>query len=869
MPLAKNLFVVCPQFDPRNPPTRARSGRMSTAEALSAAKEAVLSKNSAAIEVVREFAIACGKGRPEAGTVKAIRAVIERMADVHRTDKEAYEANGCSRTSFKDWKRTINSIIVDSLDVSDLDAVSTALGESVDVLPAPPPAIGSPVPSVPPSAPTSSLESSSSLGTSATSDAASSAFCMMNDPSQQPERQVIPTSSNTGVRSTAARGKANMARGRELPTSGTVVIYKQQRKTTVGIQLTGVSGTPRISKVYEGSIASKSTRGSSTNHFNLCEGAWLVKVNGITISGHAQGSRMLREAVGVVKLELSLEEPQSISDTTPTNGQAPTAQQGVQRVQRQDLRSAVNKGHKEPANPSPSGEQRWRYTWHGVVYVTDITSQHEITSWRDDGKDIVPPPPPRPDAYGVHVVMIVDHSGSMRKDDVEGFDTRLEAVYDCLLRDLVEPQLSLGFYEEDGNAVASLIKFDSDASILLERVPFDAALLGKLKHLRSRRAGKHGNYMSGLARAIELLERSRKDARLLVIFLSDGAPSDHVSTCCRHGVHVWQEEPTGSVNDSGKPVTQLPEDCTNKSRAPQSPCRQYVQDEIRKVCKKRVKAFGTMFGVDRVKFAAIGFGTAGANFRLLESMAQELPKGSFHQLGLRAGALRTVFSSLSSSLTTLRTEAAGSRPMTLRNISVRPENDNNFRTSSRVNGDGWYKALFGQKYVYSAESDMLVTVPLENGATVVAFRKVPFASGAERFAFRGSEVAVPDEGDACRVGSWLVTKQSKYEELLFDLEFHKTFCRLHCQADSVAKVFTASVIAASPQLSSAFAARYVQCVVYKLMLNEQKLHVLAEPELEGKYIKYNNNAGGIRAASSSMSSLRSGHTEALNLYSGG
>ena len=46
------------------------------------------------------------------------------------------------------------------------------------------------------------------------------------------------------------------------------------------------------------------------------------------------------------------------------------------------------------------------------------------------------------------------------------------------------------------------------------------------------------------------------------------------------------------------------------------------------------------------------------------------------------------------------------------------------------------------------------------------------------------------------MGAWLVTKQSKHEELLFDLDFHKTFCRLHHEANEIGSAFTARVAAA-------------------------------------------------------------------------
>jgi hypothetical protein len=47
-----------------------------------------------------------------------------------------------------------------------------------------------------------------------------------------------------------------------------------------------------------------------------------------------------------------------------------------------DLQAAVKHGTRTAGFPCPrTGETRWRYTFAGVVYVTDSTSRHEITSW--------------------------------------------------------------------------------------------------------------------------------------------------------------------------------------------------------------------------------------------------------------------------------------------------------------------------------------------------------------------------------------------------------------------------------------------------------------------------------------------------------
>jgi hypothetical protein len=82
----------------------------------------------------------------------------------------------------------------------------------------------------------------------------------------------------------------------------------------------------------------------------------------------------------------------------------------------------------------------------GVVYITDSTSRHEITSWRAEEAD---EPEPLPaglapvGSYSAHMVLLVDCSGSMRKNDVGGFDSRTDAVYKTIARDLVRPQVRL------------------------------------------------------------------------------------------------------------------------------------------------------------------------------------------------------------------------------------------------------------------------------------------------------------------------------------------------------------------------------------------------------------------------------------------
>ena len=134
-------------------------------------------------------------------------------------------------------------------------------------------------------------------------------------------------------------------------------------------------------------------------------------------------------------------QPQRLSDEdttvdvtliSHTHGAQKWAERSIGRV---DLQAAVKHGNCEAASPGQRGEQRWRYEYNGVVYITDASSKQEITSWRLDGKDEIK----ERDAqmYGTHIVLVVDNSGSMRSNDVSGYRSRTDAVYASLLRDLV------------------------------------------------------------------------------------------------------------------------------------------------------------------------------------------------------------------------------------------------------------------------------------------------------------------------------------------------------------------------------------------------------------------------------------------------
>ena len=318
-------------------------------------------------------------------------------------------------------------------------------------------------------------------------------------------------------------------------------------------------------------------------------------------------------------------------------------------IDKRELQEAVKHGRKERANPGRNGEQRWRFTHKGVVYITDDSLRHEITSWRLDGNEAVPPAQVSGSAgCGAHVVLVVDHSGSMRKPDVQGYSTRTSAVYDCLARELITPQLDV-----TGTAEVTLIEMSDDATVVCGPTEINPEFHRFVMARRECYARSHGNYLPALDKVIDLSSQDAANQKQLwLLFLSDGAPSDHVSMSCSHGVQVWQPAPAGSGFHKGKPKLQQ----CSYSKA----CRQSLLHHVRLECVRRVRNLGDLFGRDRVHIGTVAFGPSNEDYEVLRLMAAELPKGSFQKLGLSASGLKTTFTSLTTSLTTLRTEMGAS-----------------------------------------------------------------------------------------------------------------------------------------------------------------------------------------------------------------
>ena len=359
-------------------------------------------------------------------------------------------------------------------------------------------------------------------------------------------------------------------------------------------------------------------------------------------------------------------------------------------IQRKELQAAIKYGTKQIANPGRDGSKRYRYEHMGVVYITDESSRHEVTSWRIDGKDDddseedeIAPAEIALEGTGCHAVLIVDNSGSMRASDVAGYETRAKAVYHCLKNDFAKEQIRSGAADD---VVVTLISMSIDAKVLIETKPLNTSFIKDIERISKRRPKSHGNYLPALDKALEVMKSDAPNrSNVLLLFFSDGAPSDHQFIACEHGVKVFE------IDRKLDPKMQ------HSTTGSAWHCRKKIIAQLEKDCCNRVRRIGQVFGRDRVIVRTIAFGPTKEDFSLLEKMAKVLPRGEFQRLGLSADKLKTAFSSFSSSLLTLRTEGGGGlrSSLTRRSDKVVDRNQKVDQTLTNISEeDGWYIYAF-------------------------------------------------------------------------------------------------------------------------------------------------------------------------------
>jgi len=216
----------------------------------------------------------------------------------------------------------------------------------------------------------------------------------------------------------------------------------------------------------------------------------------------------------------------------------------------------------------------------------------------------------------------------------------------------------------------------------------------------------------------------------------------------------------------------------------------------------------------------------------------------------------TIHSSFSTALTTMRTTLEANA-MTRRALVLKNEDgtDDESRLLVQLSAPRWHlyplashpQTQLLKKQSYNLAKKEFFDVRMSAAAVGAAIEHAPFAEGAERFAYRFTEV----DRDQIPTGQRLVAKEAAYNEDFSSGKFHHASCKMQAEADRLSKLFNERVSAFfDEQQQAKWSINFVPCVIYTV--KDQHYNpkngtswILAEPELEGKWMKWNNNNGKV------------------------
>jgi len=605
--------------------------------------------------------------------------------------------------------------------------------------------------------------------------------------------------------------------------------------------------------------------------------------------------------------------PQSLMPTSTilsaTHGRQRRSERDIDKV---DLKMAKKYGMKQQARHG-----RVKYTFRGVVFIYDPKTNKEVTSFQSpygysekSGTCVAPAlklgKVTGLKKYGIanegareskrrsrlrqklqensilwtsHSVLVVDMSGSMRRDDVNGARCRADGVWLSIAKDYIKTPLERK--EMTYTDVLSIIIMRDSAEVLYFCEPLDWFLYNKIVDLREWDNGVlpygHGCYAPALRKAEELLSIDTSGScALSLLFFSDGRPSD-----CN------LDHKTGMGELASK--------------------------------------FGRRLTISCIGMA---YNSEESYFDTLKGMAEEADSfgavSSFCKPEMKVGALSHLISSLSSSLTTTKTELTDIRTGEVRRVrtDIRRERKNlpedEFLTANwkvfkqRSVGSFWGWSFnhndFVELYDYrcnhcgrdtrkSRFSVVCVKCDgvsfcsrrcLEKGKLLhekgggffvkscktikeeiiekkiikrpfpsyaVAMKRQIFGEGAERIV---SKFRFLDDQDEF-IGPVMVAKDSRHvvaSSYSERLAFHKSFLRTQSIASEMAMKFNKKIDSLESLYEDLNWKRRVKLFprIYFLepIVGEffdeggNAINVLVEPFMEGKYEKFNNNMGYVK-----------------------
>lgn len=620
------------------------------------------------------------------------------------------------------------------------------------------------------------------------------------------------------------------------------------------------------------------------------------RLAGSALSSPLHGDKNMKPPARRPRQRSKRRRPDDTADSSLLSGDHGRQRRKQRLIRKDDLKRARRYGMREAARFN-----RLKMTWGGVVFIYDPATNQEVTSFEDSAgagvfsgsrftepividKNLEAETPQALESHleqqqyyldhlgewDSHSVFVVDMSGSMRRDDVNGARSRSDAVWMAMARDFVGEQLRQGL--AGAGDLVSVVIMKGQASVLMRCEPTDYVLFNRFLELRewnSLRPSGPGNYLPALAQAEELLQVNPKCPTLSLVFFSDGRPSDGVD---------------------------------------------------RGVFRKRIGSIASKLG-RRLVVRFIGMSDEAEDFQALSDMASEAAAfGSmalFQRPTMDTGSLAKSFSSLVTSLTQSKTAMSivDWRSKAIRTDIVRERQgeaekfDWNqwkiFRNSDSQNYvvRMWMwdrkrdaisylmdprcifcylmttlretchscQACFicvackgkapeheGSAYCREFEANLChgKMVPRPVPSFSVAVKKSAFGEGVERivrkFHFLG------DDGTVKSL-RW-VAKESRFVEEHSSwharLDYHTVFCRTQVLASDLAAQFNAQLASMASHLPVSCHVllrkipriRFLEPLVVELMENGQEWSVLVEEMLEGEYRKWNNNMGYVKGS---------------------
>jgi hypothetical protein len=353
----------------------------------------------------------------------------------------------------------------------------------------------------------------------------------------------------------------------------------------------------------------------------------------------------------------------------------------------------------------------------------------------------------------------------MRKT-VEGGATRADAVWVNLAVEVIAKRLDSG--EATQSDIVSIVAMHSDSIVLLDRQPHDWLLYNNIIDLlRTKVPLGPGNYLPALESAEDLLLKNTcGSCALLLLFLSDGAPSDEVTSKAspfRPEFQILKKE----AKADARYIHVKPHLININFRSA--------------IVKKRVLRIASRFG-RRLTVGTIAFGGEGQDYSVLREMASVVNKlgavGSFKTASMATGSLGIAISSLTASLTETKTELTALDGSTKKVRDV-------MREPATADDDG---VIFHDEWVFYPVEQIVnhgrydahgewVDLPLpkfhRSNISGIAMRKKYFGEGAERLVrkFRFVQQLLNQKWF---VGPEMVCKESRFVE---DQRSHKGRCR--------------------------------------------------------------------------------------------